>query len=390
MGTRRYHALDSLRGSMMMLGLVIHTAMAYTRTPSGELWGYKDPQTHMAFDVIVAFLHTFRMPVFFVIAGFFAAMVVDERGEGGLVRNRARRVLAPLVIGWVVLFPVTIAGFAFARLGGTFAHVIGAIRYAASASVVQHLQLLHLWFLLDLLIYYAAALVIGRLSGMVSPAIRAGIAVGFESVLRRWYGPIALALVTFVTLLPMRSGMLETPGTFRRPVATLAANGVFFAFGWLLYLRRELLPNLEPLAWGRTLAACVLFPVHGLALVRLGHQPSALAHAVAISSLAALTWLFVFGLIGLFMRYLSKPSATGRYLADASYWFYLLHLPLVAWGTGLVGGLPWPAGTKYAVVLSAVAAICWTSYNFAVRPTFIGAFLNGRRYPRGLPLPPES
>lgn len=382
---KRYHELDSLRGCMMMLGVTLHAAVAYMQTPLDALWPYKDSRTFFGFDVLVAFLHTFRMPVFFVMAGFFAALLYQQRGVRSMIRNRAQRVLGPLLVGWVVIFPLTIGGFAFAQLGGTAEAAFGAIRYITSFAVLEHLQLLHLWFLLDLLIYYAAVLLIGQLLGLVPRATQRRLADGFARLLQRWYFPLVLAALTAATLAPMQSGMLETPGTFRRPFATLAADAIFFAFGWLLYVEREHLPSLVNRAWGRTLAACILFPVHGLAVARLAESPGRLAHTVAITSLAALIWLFVFGLTGLFLRYLARPSPFRRYLADASYWFYLIHLPLVAWGSGLLGPLPWPAIVKYPVLLSLVVAICWATYDLAVRPTIVGVFLNGRRYPRGLP-----
>ncbi|MDH3455593.1 MAG: acyltransferase family protein [Gemmatimonadota bacterium] len=382
--------MDGLRGSMMLLGVALHAAVAYMRTPLGELWGFKDQHTHYGFDVLVAVVHTFRMPVFFVMAGFFAALLFYQRGAHQMIRNRAQRVLVPLAIGWLVLFPLTIAGFAFARLGGAANATSDAIRYAASTAMLEHLQLLHLWFLFDLLVYYGAALLVCRLVHRTPDARRRNVAVGFGWLLQRWYAPLLLAVPTVLTLAPMPSGMLETPGTFLRPPATLAAHGVFFTFGWLLYLRRDLLQSLTKHAWGRTLAGCALFPLHGLAVIRLAGQADQTLRGVAIVSLAVMIWLFVFGLTGLFVRYLGSQRPLGRYVADASYWFYLLHLPLVVWGSGLLAGRPWPAGVKYAVLLTAVVVVCWGTYDVAVRPTIVGVFLNGRRYPRGLPAPATS
>jgi peptidoglycan/LPS O-acetylase OafA/YrhL len=373
---------------MMMLGVALHAAVAYMQTPLGELWGYQDAQSLGGLDVFVAFVHTFRMPVFFALAGFFAALLYRRRGVRRMLRNRAQRVLGPLVIGWFVLFPLTVGGFAFAQSGGTADAVPAAVRYVTSLEVLAQLQLLHLWFLSDLLIYYAVALVICGLVGLLLPVTRRRLSAGISWLLQRWYAPIVLAVPTVLTLAPMQSGLLETPGTFNRPIATLAAHGVFFGFGWLLYHQRALLPTLAVRGWGWTLGGCVLFPVHALAVVRLGEQPSGVAHVVAIASLAVMAWLFVFGLTGLCLRYFAQPSPLRRYLADASYWFYLVHLPLVAWGSGLLGTQSWGAGIKYLTLLSGVVAVCWVTYDFAVRSTPIGVFLNGRRYPRGLPLPP--
>ena len=48
-----------------------------------------DPNHWFGFDILFGFIHSFRMPVFFVMAGFFAALLVDKRGLRGTLRNRA-------------------------------------------------------------------------------------------------------------------------------------------------------------------------------------------------------------------------------------------------------------------------------------------------------------
>jgi glucans biosynthesis protein C len=67
------------------------------------------------------------------------------------------------------------------------------------------------------------------------------------------------------------------------------------------------------------------------------------------------------------------------YLSDASYWCYLVHLPLtVALQIG-VAELPWPGLLKYAIIMTGTIAACLGSYHAFVRTTFIGATLHGPR-----------
>jgi len=68
------------------------------------------------------------------------------------------------------------------------------------------------------------------------------------------------------------------------------------------------------------LSLLVLFPA-GIATI--GNLP------VASVFQPAYAWGMSLGLIGLFHRYFSRPSIRIRWLADASYWMYLAHLPLV-------------------------------------------------------------
>ena len=100
---QRYHSFDSLRALMVLLGLVLHTAINYITFPTDGTWPYKDAQTSPVFDILVAFIHTFRMPTFFVIAGFFAAFQYDTRGPSSLYHNRLKRIGLPLVCGWFIL-----------------------------------------------------------------------------------------------------------------------------------------------------------------------------------------------------------------------------------------------------------------------------------------------
>ena len=72
---RRFYSLDALRGSMMMLGIVLHGSQWYISEPPGGLPVPKDPSTAYVFDVIVHFIRSFRMPLFIVLAGFFTSLL---------------------------------------------------------------------------------------------------------------------------------------------------------------------------------------------------------------------------------------------------------------------------------------------------------------------------
>jgi ABC-type multidrug transport system ATPase subunit len=92
-------------------------------------------------------------------------------------------------------------------------------------------------------------------------------------------------------------------------------------------------------------------------------------------------WGWVLGLTGAALTYLSNYSPVRRYLADASYWIYLAHLPVVAAFQVWVGHWPLHWGIKYPFILVASFSLLFLSYHFLVRPTVIGQVLNGRKYP---------
>ena len=84
-------------------------------------------------------------------------------------------------------------------------------------------------------------------------------------------------------------------------------------------------------------------------------------------------------IIGLAMRFCSGYSATRRYVADASYWLYLIHLPLIMALQVALSRLDWPWWMKFPLILGIAFPILFASYQYLVRYSFIGAILNGRR-----------
>src|SRR5438046_1674079 len=105
---RRYYGLDALRGIMMLLGVVLHSATLYIAAPPPHLPITTAPNTSLLMDGNVDFIHAFRMPAFSVPAGLFAALLVVERGAGGALRNRAARIGGPFLAGMFTILPITL------------------------------------------------------------------------------------------------------------------------------------------------------------------------------------------------------------------------------------------------------------------------------------------
>lgn len=91
----RRHDLDALRAIAMLLGIGLHGSLAYV---TFRFWPVYDGQHHAFFDTFNAAVHGFRMPLFFMISGFFTAMLWRKRGLSSLIKHRAKRILLPLLI----------------------------------------------------------------------------------------------------------------------------------------------------------------------------------------------------------------------------------------------------------------------------------------------------
>jgi glucan biosynthesis protein C len=88
----------------------------------------------------------------------------------------------------------------------------------------------------------------------------------------------------------------------------------------------------------------------------------------------------VFALVGAAIRFLSEYSAVRRYLADASYWIYLMHMATIVFFISLLRPYQLPWGVNFAIIICGSMAILLLSYHYLVRFSWIGEILNGRRY----------
>ena len=88
----------------MLLGIVIHAAFVMLVIPSPAPDGGQSEWAKLVVDVI----HGFRMPLFFMISGFFTAMLWRRRGLRALVRHRFRRIFLPFLLGMVTVLPLTL------------------------------------------------------------------------------------------------------------------------------------------------------------------------------------------------------------------------------------------------------------------------------------------
>jgi peptidoglycan/LPS O-acetylase OafA/YrhL len=151
--------------------------------------------------------------------------------------------------------------------------------------------------------------------------------------------------------------------------------GCFFWFGAGTYAREGLDATLGR-RWQVVLplSLLVVFPA---AIATIGHP------LMASTLQPAFAWGTSLGLIGLFRRFLSRPSAAFAWLADASYWMYLAHLPLVIIAQSFGRDLPWPAVVKFTLVSLFTVTVLLVTYRFCVRFTPIGWLLNGPRARRG-------
>jgi glucan biosynthesis protein C len=387
----RYFALDGLRAVMMLLGVVLHSALPYATWTFSVYSAYHDTAHTVVLSGVAFLIHLFRMPAFFMMAGFFGALTWQTYGARALVQNRIKRVLLPLCLSWIVLFPLTVLSAAFTMLGGPngVAHVVQQLHSGALlaqhnltfAQLVMQLGLIHLWFLYFLLIFYVGVTLLLVAMRRLPQKNKDWIDTIFQRVASQPAGILLLAAVIWLTMVPMRPAYKDITGiegtnAFLPPLAILIAYFVFFVFGWLLFRHKRLLTYFQNKAWSYTGLGLVAASLYAFCIL---HPPFTQAHLLQVAAAAPAIWLLSLGIIGLALRYFRQPTILFQYLSEASYWVYLAHLPLTLLLPGLLIGLPIPAMFKFLIICTSTIGISLLSYQYWVRTTRLGILLNGRR-----------
>ena len=368
----RFHALDALRAAMMFLGIYLHAVVAYS--PNGG-WPWKQAAQTRLLDGSISVIHVFRMPIFYAMAGFFTALLLARYGFRRAAWNRFLRIVVPFVVGWLVVWPLVIflAGLGLVGLERT-------VRGFTSGYVLVFANPLHLWFLEYLiLLYVLAAVAVVLVPLLLSQAARQAALRGFRAIMLSPWAPLALAVPSFAAQLLMPNPWIEDPPGFMPVFRIVAVYAIPFAFGWLLFLEKDLLDVLSRRAWpyaALAVAASIAYRYsYGLPFDR------AVLFYVIRGVHAVAEWLLILGVAGLFLRYLSDHSPYRRYLCDSSYFLYIAHMPVILAFQLLLEDVGLPPLAKMAIALVGTIAVLMPVYRWAVRPTFIGAVLNGRRYP---------
>ena len=348
-GASRMRYLDSLRGTLMLLGIVLHTSGRFGDHRQALAGGWE------GWTTLSAFIHLWRMPAFFLIAGFFAAMVLSRRGVGQWWRRRVVRLGLPLLFGVYVVnsFLWPAKAYMFDTLPGRDLESVWL------EVVVPHLgQLAHLWFLVHLLLYCTilAALTAAVRRWRSRPHLR-GVAA--RLVARPW---VVVALL--VPVVAASSWALHAAVWLPVDIGGLRAKTEFlpytgaFAVGALLGLAPSAFGRLvDRLAWWTLLPALVL-PVLIMGpgnLLPAGSWPRAIAIVCA-----GYAWTFV--LLAVFKRIADRGGWPTRYIIDASLPVYLMHLPVVFLVAGFVDvpGVGPVAGGL--ITMAATVVICFAIY----------------------------
>lgn len=373
---QRVDYLDNLRALAMLLGVYLHAALAYAH-PSQSFWLATDPQSRTWIDISIWWIHLFRMSLFFVLSGYFGKMIYQRRGWVSFLTSRAIRIVGPFVLFYpLLLVAVTLCiafALAFLKQPQGLIGLIAAAQ-AGGQSEADPPGTMHLWFLYYLFWFALLSLILAPCQWL-------------SRLLRRlprslvWLAPLLLAPTLIVAGNP-----LPAPESFVPVWWSFAFYGLFYLAGWQWFGNEDCLDSWARRKWYWLGLSVLLFIPYYLLLPPLDlaavlQKISVVnSQTVFVSILAAYLSALLTLLALVFGRdFLNRRSGVLRFIADSSYWVYLVHLPVVVFLPTLLIPLPWPAELKLLLVLVATLVACWTTYLVFVRYTPLGWMLHGKR-----------
>ncbi|MFY2763936.1 acyltransferase family protein [Arenimonas sp. MALMAid1274] len=367
--SERLHYMDHLRALAMLAGVAFHAMLAYSPLMH-PIFPTADRQMSPAVDGVAWALHLVRMPLFFLVAGFFAAWVIARRGGAALARQRVRRILLPFLVAWPLVWLSLSAGVVWAAENVQHpSPLLAMVRQwlAMPDAPDAPLGTAHLWFLYYLLLF--------ALLHWVARTLEAGR--WLDALLLR--SPLWILLGLPLLLVPALASVTAphpAPESVLPQFWALVYYGAFFALGTGVHARADWLQTLRPFVPWLALACGVAYVAF---LWGMKQRDAAAAYASASWPLAALeACLGVWGtLLCLWagQRLLDRPSAVMRYLAQSAYWTYLLHLPLLFAIQYLLMDRDWAWPLKFVVGLGATLGLCLLTYQVFVRHTPLRRFV---------------
>lgn len=350
--------MDALRGIAMWLGVVLHAVMAYQIDPRGG-WP-KDMMSSPIMDWIYHYLHSFRMPIFFLVAGFFADFLNRKIGLTAFLRHRYKRIVLPFFLSVLVIVPICGLVFSFYR---NLNEITNSIFFDHILKGAAHWTgFYHIWFLYYLILIYILYLAFKYLMEYLKvKSLKLTEMKYFITVIFL----IGIQYLFFSGQVEPWTGLIPKPGQ-------LLYFGYFFALGVIINKSHDFLFQYKYLRYS--------YLVFGLVILYFTHTyEDAMNYELYSVLISIQTALLVLGNMAVFMNLFNRESAFLRYFSDSSYWFYLIHFPIVVLLQILMINMEINLWFKFSFIITFTTLFSLITYHYFVRYTWVGTLLNGKR-----------
>lgn len=384
----RVYYMDNLRAFAMLLGVFFHAALAYGPSLQ-EVWLPASTDNAAYMDFFAFFSHAWRMPLFFIIAGFFAALLHKKRGLAALTKNRLLRVTLPFIVflPLVIISMVMIIGWAISNVEN-MSPMLGIVAFMSQNpdAPPPPASTTHLWFLYQLTFFYAVTIGYLALSKKFKRLHFSGLSFAIAKPMLF----LLLAPLLLVPALLTQHAPIPAPEQFIPQLWSFAYFGMFFVFGWALFSKITLLDRLQPYLFFTLLVSVVCYTIFYIlipkslnmqeAMTMMSAPPAIDKNQIILSLLQAFIAVHMsIAALLIGRRYFNKQSSIVRIISDSSYWIYIVHLPLLWCIQFVLLDYDWPMLVEFFVSTFSTIIIGFVSYLIFVRWTPVGWLLNGKK-----------
>jgi glucan biosynthesis protein C len=369
----RKHYLDQLRAFLMFLGIPYHAGMIYSANID---WIVSSAETSVILTWVFQFTHTFRMPAFMIISGFFAMLMIGKQGESVWLKSRFIRLGVPLISVALLVNPWQMLAGAIAGHGLPNALQADVWHdWLARLSSPGGHWIEQLWFLGDLLIYssvlalgwrYGGRLRLGRVSCTLLDLIGRDWKNAVLALILMGAGVVGAATIgSMLDVNILFAGMVQTVRT--------VAFAPFFALGAALAYRPDWLERFTTIhlpSWCAAAAACLI-----LTLVEPREEPVCKAASYFLTPIAGILSAHVL-LCGA-RRWFNRSTALTRRMVEASMVVYLFHMMFVCWFGLAFTYVEWPVLAEFGIIVVAATAASFGVHAVVSRSGTLRFLFNG-------------
>jgi acyl-coenzyme A synthetase/AMP-(fatty) acid ligase len=360
--------LDKARAGLMLLGVPYHAAMAYSSIPA--IVNSRD--TSVILTAFQSLSHTFRMPAFFLISGYFAMMIVINRNPGQWFRQRAVRLGIPLLTVIFLINPILMFGRAVGRndgVGNAINDWLGQLKTPG-----QH-WIEHGWFLLFLIVF---SLMLATVSGNIRIFLK-------KPIVRRYVEAILIEPMAFVAgalLIGICVGVCVGLTVALRvnfilwdmvSISSMVSLAPLFAVGCIISIDREYLYKFSNINVITTISAVISI----LVLSVIQFQEGAVFRALTFVMIPAVGLLSSRVILAGARKYLKYNGNVSDFLVDASMTVFLVHQIFVVFLVDMFLSVNFPSIYEWLIITFFATAASLLFYKMTSRSALVSLLLNG-------------
>lgn len=330
---RRYD-IDWLRVIAIAFLLIYHIGIIFQ--PWGFFIGFiQSAETSDAMWYPFAMLNVWRIPLLFFVSGMGLCFAARRRNWKELLKDRAIRILLPLVFGSIFIVPLHVFLF----------------QYYYELDLEFDLSTGHLWFLLNICVYVI------QIIGLTF--LRKDYNYSFFNFFRKL---LKQPYLVYLFMIPfILEAVLMNPDIFTMYVG----SGHGFVLGMLAFWCGYIFVAIGDPFWDAVTKMRIpsLIIAVGLYIIRAIYFD--LSSPNYLQAIESISWIFA--AFGFAYKYMNKPSRYLGYLSRAVYPVYIIHMVFLFFAAAIILPLELSLELSFILIILITFAGCMITYELIIK-----------------------